>query len=74
MSYYQPNAKNSLFKLEIDTKCIVYLFNLAKIEFYRVKQNSIATIWPQYGKWKISGKLVAKKWHRHDILLTKKAR
>lgn len=45
-----------------------------KIEFYRVKQNSIATIWCRYGNWEISGKLVAKHRHRHDILLTKKAR
>ena len=44
---------------KIDTKCIVSLFDLVKIEFYRVKQNSIATIWCRYGKWKISGKTLA---------------
>nr|DAL20386.1 MAG TPA_asm: hypothetical protein [Caudoviricetes sp.] len=29
--------KTSLSNIKIDTKCIVYLFNLVKIEFYRVK-------------------------------------
>lgn len=36
--------------------------------------DDMGIIWVRYGKWKISGKLVAKHWHRHDILLTKKAR
>nr|DAE64124.1 MAG TPA: hypothetical protein [Caudoviricetes sp.] len=29
--------KNSLFNMKFDTKCIVSLFDLVKIEFYRVK-------------------------------------
>lgn len=29
--------------------------------------DDMGIIWPRYGKWKISGKLVAKHWHRHGF-------
>lgn len=28
--------------------------------------DDMGIIWVRYGKWKISGKLVAKHWHRHS--------
>ena len=52
---------------KIDTKCIVSLFDLVKIEFYRVKQNSIATIWLRYGHNMENGKSVANWWQNIGI-------